>query len=49
MVQQSEHHITIGFHIVGSMGMCDAPIVEGATMGTSHMHMLPTIANHIER
>ena len=29
MVQQSEHHITIGFSIVGSMCMCDAPIVEG--------------------
>ena len=30
MVQQSEHHVTIGFpSIVESMCMCDAPIVDG--------------------
>ena len=29
MVQQSEHRITIGFPIVRSMCMCDAPIFEG--------------------
>ena len=57
MVPQLEHHITIGFPIVGSICMGDAPFVEGgvylqyypppSTMGAYHIHMLPTIINHI--
>ena len=38
MMQQSESHITIGFTIVGSMCMCDAPFVAGGCYYGKNYH-----------